>query len=163
MKRMFFALLLIPSLAAAQALPNISTLSVIYNTRKATVKPDGELKAQIDAVDKELAAANRLGKTGEARRQIARGMALLNGTAWTPALDFQNSLALRSERIVVDSTVTYPLRLEQIYSPAIELTPALTAKVSLRKRTPPRTYSRLLFVGSGFTSWMTIGLVSDGT
>jgi len=137
MKRMFFALLLIPSLAAAQALPNISTLSVIYNTRKATVKPDGELKAQIDAVDKELAAANRLGKTGEARRQIARGMALLNGTAWTPALDFQNSLALRSERIVVDSTVTYPLRLEQIYSPAIELTPALTAKVSLRKRTPP--------------------------
>ena len=137
MKRMFFALLLIPSLAAAQALPNISTLSVIYNTRKATVKPDGELKAQIDAVDKELAAANRLGKTGEARRQIARGMALLNGTAWTPALDFQNSLALRSERIVVDSTVTYPLRLEQIYSPAIELTPALTAKVSLRKRMLP--------------------------
>ena len=136
MKRILCALLLVPSLAAAQALPNLSSLSVAYNTRKATVKPEGELKAQIDAVDKELAAANRLGKTGEARRQIAKGLALLNGTAWTPALDFQTSLALRSDRTIVDSTVVHALRLEQIYSPAIELTPALTAKVALKKRVP---------------------------
>ena len=131
------ALLLVPSLAAAQALPNLSSLNVRYNTRKATVKPDGELKAQIDAVDKEIAAANRLGKIGEVRRQIAKGMSLLDGIPWTPALDFQNSLALRSDRIVVDSSAPYTLRLEQIYSPAIELTPALTAKVVLRKRNPP--------------------------
>ena len=137
MKRILFALFLIPSLAAAQALPNISSLNVRYNTRKATVKPEGEQKAQIDAVDKEIAAANRLGKTGEVRRQIAKGMSLLDGIPWTPALDFQNSLALRSDRIVVDSSAPYALRLEQIYSPAIELTPALTAKVSLRKRVPP--------------------------
>lgn len=130
------AVLLIPSLAAAQALPNISTLQVRYNTRKTTVKPDGELKAQIDAVDKELAAANKQGRLGEVRRQIAKGMTLLDGTPWTPALDYQNSLALRSERTVVDSSVTYALRLEQIYSPSIELTPALTAKVALRKRPP---------------------------
>ena len=136
MKRMLLALLLVPSLAAAQALPNISSLSVAYNTRKATVKPDGELKAQIDAVDRELAAANRLGKTGEARRQIAKGMVLLSGTPWTPALDFQASLVLRSARTVVDSSMPYALRLEQIYSPAIELTPTLTAKVALRKRQP---------------------------
>ncbi len=136
MKRILFALLLVPSLAFAQALPNISSLTVAYNTRKATVNPDGDLKAQIDAVDKELAAANRAGRTGEARRQIAKGLSLLNGTAWTPALDFQNSLVLRSERTVVDSSVTYALRLEQIYSPAIELTPALTAKVALKKRMP---------------------------
>ena len=131
------ACLLLPSLALAQALPNISSLSVRYNTRKATVKPEGELKIQIDAVDKEIAAANRAGKAGEVRRQIAKGMSLLDGTPWTPALDFQNSLALRSERTVVDSSAVYALRLEQIYSPAIELTPAITAKVALRKRTPP--------------------------
>jgi predicted esterase len=100
------------------------------------VKPDGELKAQIDAVDKEIAAANKQGRLGEVRRQMARGLALLDGTPWTPALDFQNSLALRSERTVVDSSVPYALRLEQIYSPSIELTPALSAKVALRKRAP---------------------------
>ncbi len=107
----------LPALAIAQALPNISSLSVRYNTRKATVKPDGELKAQIDAVDKEIAAANKVGSTGEVRRQIAKGMALLDGIAWTPALDFQNSLALRSERTVVDSSVPYALRLEQNLQP----------------------------------------------
>ena len=136
-RALLIVLLLVPATAWAQALPNISSLSVRYNTRKATVKPEGELKVQIEAVDKEIAAANRAGRTGEVRRQIAKGMTLLDGTPWTPALDFQNSLALRSERTVVDSSATYALRLEQIYSPAIELTPALTAKVALRQRTAP--------------------------
>ena len=124
------ACFLVPSLAAAQALPNISTLNVRYNTRKATVKPDGELKIQIEAIDKEIAAANRAGRTGEVRRQLAKGMSLLDGTPWTPALDFQHSLALRSDRTVVDSSSAYALRLEQIYSPAVDLTPAVTAKVA---------------------------------
>src|SRR3990167_9008248 len=82
------ALTLAPAWALAQALPNISTTIVRYNTRKATVKPQGELKAQIDAVDQEIAEANRLGRIGEVRRQIARCLALLDGTPWTPALDF---------------------------------------------------------------------------
>ena len=129
--------LLLPAVALGQALTNISSTIVRYNTRKATVKPQGELKTQIDAVDKEIADAQRLGKLGELRRQVAKGLALLDGVPWTPALDFQNSLALRSERTMIDSTAPYSLRLEQIYSPAIELTPAITAKVTLRKRVPP--------------------------
>ena len=52
-----------------------------------------------------------------------QGLPLLDGVAWTPALDFQNSLALRSERTMIDSSAPYSLRLEQIYSPSIELTP----------------------------------------
>jgi len=139
MRRLLLSLLLIPSLAAAQALPNISSLSVRYNTRKATVKPGGELKAQIDAVDREIAAANKQGRLGEVRRQIAKGLALLDGTPWTPQLDYQHSLALRSERTVADSSVPYAMRLEQIYSPATELTPTLSAKVTLKKRSAPAT------------------------
>jgi poly(3-hydroxybutyrate) depolymerase len=128
------AMTLWPAAAAAQALPGFSSLRVAYNTRKATAKPDAELKAQIDAVDREIAAAVRLGDMGEARRQLARGMALLSGTPWTPALDYQNSLVIRSERTVIDSSEPYAARLEQIYKPAIELTPAITARVSLMKR-----------------------------
>ncbi len=138
MRRLCVAIiLLIPSLAVAQALTNVSSTMVRYNTRKATVKPQGELKAQIDAVDKEIADAQRLGRIGELRRQVAKGLSLLDGTPWTPALDFQNSLALRSERTVIDSSMPYSLRLEQIYSPSIELTPAITAKVTLRQRVAP--------------------------
>jgi poly(3-hydroxybutyrate) depolymerase len=131
---LLFVLALWPAVAAAQALPGFSSLRVTYNTRKATVKPDGELKAQIDAVDREIAAAVQSGDMGEARRQLARGMALLSGTSWTPALDYQNSLVIRTERTVIDSAEPYAARLEQIYKPAIELSPAITARVSLMKR-----------------------------
>ncbi|MCX6549854.1 MAG: alpha/beta fold hydrolase [Acidobacteria bacterium] len=132
-----FVLALVPVLAAAQALPSLSSVRVTYNTRKATVNPQGELKAQIDAVDKEIADALSQGNTGEVRRQLARGIALLAGTPWTPALDYQNSLVLRSGRTVIDSSVPYSLRIEQIYRPSIDLTPALTARVSLLKRQVP--------------------------
>jgi predicted esterase len=131
--------LLVPVLAAAQALPNLSSARVTYTTRKNTVNPQGELKAQIDEVDKAIAAAARTGNNGEVRRQLAKGMTLLDGTAWTPALDYRHSLVLRSEKTVVDSSRPYSLRLEQIYAPAIELTPALSLKVSLRPRPRPGT------------------------
>ena len=58
---------------------------------------------------------------GEVRRQIAKGMTLLDKEAWTPQLDYRNSLALRSERTVIDSSAPYAMRIEQIYRPAIEL------------------------------------------
>jgi poly(3-hydroxybutyrate) depolymerase len=130
-------LLLIPSMASAQALPNINLLSVRYNSQKTAAKADGELKAQLDEVDQAIAEARRAGHAGEMRRQFAKGMALLNKVTWTPALDYRHSLALRSDRTVIDSSAPYRFRIEQIYRPAIELTLALTTKVSIRPRTSP--------------------------
>ena len=123
-------------LAYAQALPNINSLSVRYNSMKTAAKPAGELKAQLDEVDKAIAEARRAGNVGEQRRQLAKGMLLLDTQAWTPQADYRASLALRAERTVIDSSVPYAIRLEQIYRPAIELTPALTTKVTIRKRVP---------------------------
>jgi len=130
-------ILLIPSLAIAQALPNINLLSVRYNALKTAAKAEGELKAHLDEVDRAVADARRAGNSGEMRRQFAKGMALLNREAWTPALDYRHSLALRSERTVIDSSAPYTFRIEQIYRPSIELTPALSTKVSIRPRTAP--------------------------
>jgi predicted esterase len=126
--------LLLPSLALAQALPNLNLLSVRYNSQKTSAKPEGELKAQIDEVDKAIAEARRAGNAGELRRQFAKGLTLLRKEAWTPALDYRHSLVLRSERTVVDSSVPYAFRIEQIYRPAAEVSTNLTAKVSIRKR-----------------------------
>ena len=137
MRKIIIALVFVPSLAFAQALPNLSSLSVRYNSQKTSAKPEGELKAQLDEVDKAIAEARRTGNNGEVRRQIARGLALLNKDAWTPALDFRNSLVLRADRTVADSTQPFAFRLEQIYRPAIDLTPALTTKVSLQQRAQP--------------------------
>lgn len=127
-------LLLAPAAALAQALPNVNALRVQYNSRKTAVQPQGELKAQIEAVDTALAEAVRSGQLGEARRQLAKGMALLGGAAWTPALDYQNSLVVRAERVVLDSTAAATVRLEQIYAPAIALGPNLRATATLRPR-----------------------------
>src|SRR5687767_2268241 len=138
MRKTFVAfVLLIPSLALAQALPNINSLSVRYNSQKTAAKAEGELKAQLDEVDKAVAEARRAGNTAEMRRQWAKGMTLLNKDAWTPALDYRHSLVLRSDRTVIDSSAPYAFRVEQIYRPAIELTPALSTKVSIRKRPAP--------------------------
>jgi predicted esterase len=126
--------LLVACNAFAQALPNINLLVVRYNSEKASRKPDGELKAQIDDIDRVIAEARRTGNNGELRRQIARGLTLLRREAWTPALDFRNSLVLRADRTIVDSSAPLAFRLEQIYRPAMELGGSLTAKVFIRKR-----------------------------
>ena len=127
-------LVFVPTLAGAQALTSLQSLRVGYNSRKATIRPEGELKVQIDAVDRELADATRLGKTGEIRRLLAKGTALLAGRPWTDAADYTSSLVIRSDKVVVDSARPYLVRLEQIYSPSIQLERSLTAKVSLRAR-----------------------------
>src|SRR5262245_44783908 len=129
--------LALPSLASAQALTSLLSVRVGYNTRKATVKPTGELKAQIDEIDKQIAEATRLGNSAELRRLMAKGTTLLAGRPWTDVLDYTNSIVLRTDHIVADSTKAYPIRLEQIYRPSIELTRSLTAHVIVRQRPTP--------------------------
>jgi poly(3-hydroxybutyrate) depolymerase len=126
--------LFVPSTAAPQALPTLASVRVRYNTQKATVRPEGDLKNKIDELDRQIAEASRLGQIGELRRLFAKGTTLLAGREWTDALDFANSLAIRSDRVVVDSTHPYVVRLEQIYMPAAQLEQSLTAHATLRKR-----------------------------
>jgi hypothetical protein len=75
--------LVVPADAAPQALPNLTLLRVQYNTRKMSARPEGALKAQIDALDQQIAVATQLGQTGELRRLFARGITVLAGKPWT--------------------------------------------------------------------------------
>src|SRR5581483_10919231 len=108
-----FALLLAP--AFPQSLPNLALARLGYTVKKRTTTVEGELKEKVDANDKALNDATRLGNIGEVRRLIAKGMVLLNGGQWTDELDYNSSLALRSEHAFVDSSKPYTVRLEQIY------------------------------------------------
>jgi hypothetical protein len=129
--------LVAPATALPQALTSLSTLRVGYSTRKNTVKPQGDLKAQIDALDAQIAEATRFGRNSELRRLYARGVALLNGQPWTDEADFAASLVVRTSNVVADSTKPLVFRLEQIYSPSLNLAHPLTANVTLRKRPVP--------------------------
>jgi poly(3-hydroxybutyrate) depolymerase len=128
---------LVPSAALPQALTNLASVRVGYTTRKNTVKPEGELKAQIDALDAQIAEASRLGRNGELRRLFAKGINLLNGRPWTPEVEYAHSIVLRTDRVVIDSAKPYSARLEQIFTPALDLQRAVTAHVTLRKRPAP--------------------------
>ena len=125
---------IVPSTAMPQAMTTLASVRVGYITRKNTVKPQGELKAQIDALDAQIAEAARLGRNGELRRLFAKGLTLLSGRPWTDVADYSASLVLRSDRVVVDSTRPYAVRLEQIYTPSIDLQRTMTARIALRKR-----------------------------
>ncbi|MEP7001654.1 MAG: PHB depolymerase family esterase, partial [bacterium] len=127
-------LTLVPALASAQALTNITSLFVTYSSRKVTTNPSGELKARLDSLDAELSAANRRGQTGELRRLLAKGNVLLSGKPWTEVADFNASLLLRTDRVVVESQRPYTVRVEQLYAPAIELPRSLTAHAALVSR-----------------------------
>ena len=137
----FTALLLFiaPMPVLAQALPSVALERVIYGTRKATVRPTGTLAVRIDSVDAALADATRLGRTGEIRRLLAKGRALLDGREWTDALDYETSLVLRADRVIVDPARPYVVRVEQLYAPSIRLPPELTAQATLHPRGPRST------------------------
>src|SRR5471032_2001570 len=111
----------IPATAGAQALTSLASVRVGYTSRKNTVKPQGEMKAQIDAIDAEIAAASRLGRNGELRRLFAKGLAVLNGLPWTPEAEYKQSLVLRTDRVVIDSSKPYAARIEQIFAPSLDL------------------------------------------
>src|SRR5215468_3723724 len=76
----------------AQALTSLQSLRVGYNTRKATVRPQGELKTKIDQLDREIAEVTRLGRSAELRRLLAKGNILLANREWTDVLDYASSL-----------------------------------------------------------------------
>jgi len=128
---------LLPANAGAQALTSLASVRVGYTSRKNTVKPQGELKAQIDALDAQIADASRLGQNGELRRLFAKGLALLNGTPWTDTLDYSRSLVIRTPRVVVDSAKLYTVRLEQIYASTLALQNAVAAHITLHQRPAP--------------------------
>jgi poly(3-hydroxybutyrate) depolymerase len=123
--------------AAAQPVQSVAALQAQFNRLKATAKPDGELKREIDAIDVALADAIRLGKTGEARRLLARGSTRLGGKPWTDVLDFASSIVLRTDRLFVDPGRPFAVRVEQIYAPSLELISPLTARVTLRGLAKP--------------------------
>ncbi|MDR1988650.1 MAG: hypothetical protein LBQ09_00295 [Acidobacteriaceae bacterium] len=126
---------LAPAEGFSQALTSLQSLRVRYNTQKATVQPAGALKTALDDVDRQITEASRAGQNGEVRRLIAKGMTLLRGGEWTETLDYTNSLVLRTEHTVGDSSQPILMRLEQIYTPSLTLQHSVSAHARLYR--PP--------------------------
>ncbi len=125
------------STLAAQARDTVAIMRTRYNTTKTNAKAQGELKQKLDAIDQQLARAAKLGRTGEMRRLYTQGTALAAGREWTPETEFSSSLVLRTERVFVSPETPVSFRLEQIYSPSLELANPLSVRLTLNKPAAP--------------------------
>ena len=121
------------SSVAGQARDTVAIMRTRYNTAKNNAKPQGELKQKLDAVDQQLARAMKLGRTGDLRRLYTQGIALASGREWTPESEFTSSLVLRTERVFVSPEKPVSFRLEQIYSPSLELSNPLSVRVTVNR------------------------------
>ena len=121
----------IPLPAAAEALPSLSMLNLIYRMSKANASD--EAKSQLADVDSRLGEARAAGRTGEVRRQLARGMSLATSGTWSDAQDFNASLVVRTDHSYVDPSRPIMLRLTQIFPSTLENNSRLTARVALHE------------------------------
>lgn len=127
------ALLIGTSSLFGQARDTVAIMRTRYNTARNSARPQGELKQKLDAIDQQLTKAVRLGKTGEMRRLYLQGIALASGREWTPENEFTSSLVLRTERVFVDPQKTVSFRLEQIYTPSLELSNPLSVRLTVER------------------------------
>jgi poly(3-hydroxybutyrate) depolymerase len=117
----------------AQARETIAMMRTRYNTAKTQANAQGELKTKLDTLDKDLARAAQLGRTGELRRLYTQGLALSQNRPWNANTEFAASLALQTDHVFVDPATPAPFQLSQIYLPSIELAEPLSMKVSLHR------------------------------
>jgi poly(3-hydroxybutyrate) depolymerase len=123
--------------AAAQLLPSIPTIQDAYTRLKATATPDESARRALEAIDRAIVDAVRQGRTGEVRRLVAQGTALLQGTGWNDVDDFAHSIVLRSDRLIADPIRPLALRVEQIYLSTLVLPGPPAARVALHRMLPP--------------------------
>jgi predicted esterase len=105
------ALVAVASAAFAQDAEMVLSTSVRYNTLKSTLPLTDEQRKEADKLGAEAMQLGFSGKSGEAMRNLHRGMAVMRGATWTPELELAASLQpkLNHHLIAPGSTVTVAL------------------------------------------------------
>jgi len=89
--------------------------SVSYNTQKASLPLSEEQRATADRLLLEARKASGAGKLPEAMRLLHQGMAVMQGAAWTPAVEFASSLEAKADHAVLKPGQTVAVSWSPIY------------------------------------------------
>jgi hypothetical protein len=91
----------------AQDSGQVLRVSVGYGTMKNTpavmAKLTPEARAEVDRLGEMARAANGEGKYGDALKHLYHAMALMRGTAWTPARALGSALTVKLDRAMLES------------------------------------------------------------
>jgi hypothetical protein len=111
----------------------LTQLQLRYRVAKRAADLNEAKTVELKKIEESAFAANARGDTGVIFRDLHRGLALLEGRAWTPELDFTTSLLLVPEAVVCDPAKPLAVRLKQLYraQPASDM--KLTARVSIAR------------------------------
>lgn len=128
---------LAPLPVAADALPSLSMLSLRYRMARAEAVANAGAEAavvkELATVDEQMREAFRLGRGGEVRRLLARGMALTAGTPFGEAEEFAQSLVARADSAFVDPARPLRVRLEQMFPATIAREGELGVRAALHE------------------------------
>ena len=105
------------------------------------------------------------GKTGEARRKLHQGMALLHGWQWTPREEFASSLVMRTASAVFDPAWPFSVHVSQAFPAVFFFSAGPRLRLSVHAATPlaqgtTRLGAKLRDLGSA--GGMRSDLIDDG-
>jgi poly(3-hydroxybutyrate) depolymerase len=118
-----------PPRMQAQADPASLTQQIQKLRGSSKVSP--ETKAQVDKLLAESSALFGAGRRGDACRPLAHALTLLNSRTWDSREEFGWSLALRTEKILADSSISVSGSLAQIYPAPYKPAGRLHLKIAL--------------------------------
>ena len=111
----------------------VLSTSVGYNTQRAALTLTPEQAKEAERLGREATRASAAGKYGEALNDMAKGLAVMRGVAWTPEVEFASAL-----RGKLDHTMVAPGRvtvtLAPLYATKYAAAANLKAEVTLRMR-----------------------------
>ncbi len=144
--------------AFAEALPTISMLNLMYNGAKGRASEDKVLADKLADVDARLREGYLSGRTGEVRRQLARGLSIAYGRDWSDEQDFNASLVVRTDQAYVDPDRGTMVRLEQIFPSSLIRNKPVSVSVALHE--PGRWQRGAMQPGKKIRDFKTIPEVS---
>lgn len=107
-------LVLVP-IAAAQDAEMVLSTSVRYTAMRASLPLNEDQRKEADGLRAEAMQLGFSGKPGEAMRNLYRGMAVMRGARWTPALELASSLEPKLEHHLVAPGGAIALTLKPLY------------------------------------------------
>jgi pimeloyl-ACP methyl ester carboxylesterase len=121
--------LLFLSLLLVQDAGSVLRSFVSYNAQKASLPLSEDQRKEADRLGAEAQKAGAGGNYAEATRLLHRGLAVMQGAAWTSTLEFAASLEARADHAIARPGQALAMTLRPVYAP--EATAKLKAAVYL--------------------------------
>lgn len=148
------------ALCQAQDRAEVLATSVRFSTLAATRPPAPEVKAETDKLRQRAMVASQEGRYGDALRDLLHGMSLLQGVAWTPAVETATSIRPRLDHAIWQPGDKVHIQLLPVFTP--ESPVALPASAQLKASSRTRELGSWSKVSHGWETRIIVPEIAPG-